>query len=144
MRKVTTINIRGSQYATVAARLQAFREDHPDWAILTEIQYRDPEEVVFICRILNDKGVPIATGTAQEMRTSSGVNQSSYVENCETSAVGRALALLGYGIDGAIASYDEMDNKGKLMPVEYDEPDRIAEGTNYNQGDINKKLDKHV
>lgn len=144
MRQVKTINIRGSQYATVSARLAAFREDHPDWSILTDIQYRDPEEVVFVCRIQNDKGTTLATGTAHEVRTSTGVNQSSYVENCETSSVGRALAILGYGIDGEIASYDEMDNKGKLTHPVFEEPDRIANGTNYNQGDINRKLDKHI
>lgn len=143
MRKVKTISIRGNQYATVAARLAAFREDHPDWSVITEIQYRDPEEVVFVCRIQNE-GVTLATGHAHEVRTSTGVNQSSYVENCETSSVGRALAILGYGIDGEIASLDEMDNKGKLAPPQYDEPDRIAAGTNYNQGDINRKLDQHI
>ena len=144
MRKVKTINIRGSQYATVAARLQAFREDHPEWPILTEITYRDPEEVVIRCEIKNTDGTTVATGMAHEVRQSTGVNSTSYVENCETSAIGRALAVLGYGIDGEIASYDEMDNKGKLTAPEYDEPDRIAQGTNYNQRDINKKLDKHI
>lgn len=144
MRTVKTINIRGSKYATVAERLKAFREDHTDWPIITKVTYRDPEEVMFVCKIKNEKGVTLATGTAHEIRGSSPVNSTSYVENCETSSVGRALAILGYAGDGEIASYDEMDNKGKFTPPEYEEPDRIAEGTNYNQGDIHKKLDKHV
>jgi hypothetical protein len=50
----------------------------------------------------------VAQGTAQEDKSSSRINQTSYVENCETSAVGRALAMLGIGIETSIASSNEV------------------------------------
>ena len=59
--------------------------------------------------MINEKGETIAQGMAQEDRTSSRINQTSYVENCETSAVGRALGFLGIGIETSIATADEVD-----------------------------------
>ena len=58
---------------------------------------------------MNDEGDVIAQGHAHEVRGSSNINKTSYVENCETSAVGRALAMLGIGIDTSIASANEME-----------------------------------
>ncbi|MGI9555823.1 MAG: hypothetical protein ACR2M9_03100, partial [Cyanophyceae cyanobacterium] len=60
--------------------------------------------------IYDDKQNPIASGIAQEVKGSSFINKTSHVENCETSAWGRALANFGIGIDTAIASYNEVAN----------------------------------
>ena len=60
--------------------------------------------------IYDDKQNPIASGIAQEVKGSSFINKTSYVENCETSAWGRALANFGIGIDAAVASYNEVAN----------------------------------
>ena len=59
----------------------------------------------------------LGTGTAYEKESSSFINKTSYIENCETSAVGRALGMAGFGIDTSVASYEEVanaiENQGK-------------------------------
>jgi hypothetical protein len=60
--------------------------------------------------IADDGGMILATGYAQEKETSSYINKTSYIENCETSAVGRALGFLGIGIDGSMCSAEELAN----------------------------------
>ena len=50
----------------------------------------------------------LGTGYAREDQNSSYINNTSYIENCETSAVGRALGMCGFGIDTAVASYEEV------------------------------------
>lgn len=52
----------------------------------------------------------LGTGTAYEKENSSFINKTSYIENCETSAVGRALGMAGFGIDTSIRSAEEMQN----------------------------------
>ena len=66
----------------------------------------------------------------------------SYLENCETSAVGRALGMLGYGIDGAICSAEERANRIDTVEDLTYKPDRVGDGDYYNQGDIHDKLDE--
>lgn len=103
-----TIKIMGKDYATVNARLKAFREEHKDWSLISDVIQLNEESCVVKATILDEHGRVLATGLAQEDRTSSKINQTSYVENCETSAWGRALGNLGYGIDTAVASADEV------------------------------------
>lgn len=103
-----TIKIMGKDYATVNARLKAFREEHKDWSLISDVIQLNEESCVVKATILDEHGRVLATGIAQEDRTSSKINQTSYVENCETSAWGRALGNLGYGIDTAVASADEV------------------------------------
>ncbi len=69
----------------------------------------DSEQCLCKCTIVNAEGDVIAQGHAHEVRGSSNINKTSYVENCETSAVGRALAMLGIGIDTSIASANEVE-----------------------------------
>ena len=97
------------EYATVVERMKMFLEETPDWSITTEILSMDKDSVVIKCTVYDENGRVRATGHAQEDRTSSMVNKTSYVENCETSAVGRALGFLGHGIDESIASYEETE-----------------------------------
>ena len=100
--------IKGKEYAPVSERVKAFKETTGDrGSILTELVTLSVDEVVFKATVYVD-GAAIATGYAWEQRTASNVNKTSYVENCETSAVGRALAFAGYGIDGSIASAEEV------------------------------------
>jgi len=65
-----------------------------------------------LCRasITDPQGSIVAVGHAHEVKTASNINKTSYVENCETSAVGRALAMLGIGIDVSIASANEVQD----------------------------------
>jgi len=104
-----TVNIRGKQYSTVAERVKAFRGDDASRSITTEMLFVDGESVRFLATIADASGRVLATGHAEEWRADGKINQSAAVENCETSAVGRALAFLGYAGDASLASADEVD-----------------------------------
>jgi hypothetical protein len=103
------VNIRGKEYLTVAYRIKQFRVDHPDWQIHTDIIHMDDDRVVVRAEIADSAGVTVASGHAEERRSASQINQTSALENCESSAVGRALAFAGYG-GSEIASADEVQN----------------------------------
>lgn len=106
--KLKTINIRGNSYVTVNERVKAFRQAHPSFSLITECISSSSEDCLFKASILDDTGRVIATGHAHEVRSSSNVNKTSYIENCETSAIGRALGAFGIGIDESYASADEV------------------------------------
>lgn len=101
------------QYATVDSRVEFFRERYPEWSIETDYPLIDLSKGYCMCRatIKNEKGVVVSQGSAYEWISKPGsmVNGTSYVENAETSAVGRALGFLGIGINGmGIASAEEV------------------------------------
>ena len=102
------VNIHGKEYHTVAERVHAFRETAPDLTIETEIVRWEGDDVVVKASI-SDNGKLIATGLAHEVRGSTNINKTSHVENCETSAIGRALAA--FGLAGTeYATADEVAN----------------------------------
>lgn len=117
--KIKTTNIKGKQYAEVHERIKHFRGE-PNYASLginTEVLEwdKDKEEIVIRASIYDtssDKGRILASGIAHERRDDkqSFVNKTSYVENAETSAIGRALACMGIGIEDAYASAFEVAN----------------------------------
>lgn len=110
--KFKTTNIRGKQYVEVNERIKFFRqeEEYKNWTISTEFTAIDSEMCVCKCIIADPNQRVIATGHAHEEKSSSHINKTSYVENCETSAVGRALAMMGIGIDTSIASANEVSD----------------------------------
>jgi hypothetical protein len=104
------VNIHGKEYKTVAKRVDEFRNAHKtDLAIITSLVDRDENTVVMKAEIIDKDGRTIATGYAEEHRTASQINRTSALENCETSAIGRALANFGLG-GGEYASADEVAN----------------------------------
>ena len=105
-----TTNIKGKQYVEVNERIKYFREsgEYKGWSLTSDVYHLDADSCVIKASVLNDKGEIVATGFAQEDKSSSYINKTSYVENCETSAWGRALAGLGIGIDTSIASSNEV------------------------------------
>jgi deoxycytidylate deaminase len=104
------VNIHGKEYKTVAKRVDEFRQDNgKDLSIITSLVDRDENAVVMKAEILDKDGRVIATGYAEEHRTASQINKTSALENCETSAIGRALANFGLG-GGEYASADEVAN----------------------------------
>jgi hypothetical protein len=109
--KFKTTNIRGKQYVEVNERIKFFRQEdqYKNWTIATDFPVLDAENCVCKCTIANEQGRVVAVGHAHEEKGSSNINKTSYVENCETSAVGRALAILGIGIDTSIASANEVE-----------------------------------
>lgn len=104
-----TINIKGKAYATVNERLKEFRKEFKDFSLESKIVKCDETICIMQAIIRNSEGRVIATGTALERANQEGslVNKTSHVENCETSAWGRALGNLGIGIDVSIASAEE-------------------------------------
>ena len=108
--KFKTTNIRGKEYVEVNQRLLYFRNEkkYEGWGIETKFLVLDSESCVAQCTIKDADGYIAAQGTAQEDKSSSYINKTSYIENCETSAVGRALAMLGIGIETSIASSNEV------------------------------------
>ena len=126
--KFKTTNIRGKQYVEVNERIKFFRQEdeYKNWTISTEFTALDSEMCVCKCVIADPNQRVIATGHAHEERSSSHINKTSYVENCETSAIGRALAMMGIGIDTSIASANEVkdaiakqeSNSSSSAPVE--------------------------
>ena len=110
--KFKTTNIRGKQYVEVNERIKFFRQEdeYKNWTISTEFTALDSEMYVCKCVIADTNQRVIATGHAHEERSASHINKTSYVENCETSAIGRALAMMGIGIDTSIASANEVND----------------------------------
>jgi hypothetical protein len=107
-----SINIKGKEYIEVNERLKFFRNspNYRGFALVSEMLHLDSEWCCIKASILTDTGGVIATGIAYEKADSSFINKTSFVENCETSAWGRALGNLGIGIDTAVATAEEVQN----------------------------------
>jgi hypothetical protein len=105
-------------YVPVNERLEQFRKDHPDWSLLAEVQVDDGDRVRMVAWVVDDAGRKVACGHAEEIRGRGQVNQTSPVENCETSAWGRALACLGYEVKRGVASREEMEkvSRARVRP----------------------------
>lgn len=86
-----------SSYEPVANRIARFWEDHPEGAIYSELIFDDGERCVVKATVHFIKGEPaVSSDYAEEMKTDRGVNATSRIENCCTSAQGRALSAAGY------------------------------------------------
>lgn len=123
-----TIPIKGKDYIEVNQRVTAFRRLHPEGSISTTVQDFDNGVILVRAEIRNGEGKLLASGLALEEKMSSAINKTSYVENCETSAVGRALGFLGIGIDTAIASYDEVSHAIEQQEVICEECGKVIKG----------------
>lgn len=107
---IKTTDIKGKDYAEVNQRIKAYRMVYPNGTIRTKLAKLENGICVFIAEVTNNDGEVIATGTAYEKENSTFINKTSYIENCETSAVGRALGMAGFGIDTSVASAEEVAN----------------------------------
>ena len=93
-----SVNIKGKKYTTVAERIQMFhgrRLEGEKYSIKTDILFHDIEKGIVVCKTTIDCSEGVFTGMAMEDRSSSIINKFSYLMNCETSSIGRAMASLG-------------------------------------------------
>ena len=107
-RNIPTVNIKGKNYVMVKDRVKRFRQMIPGGRIETKLLHCDDESCTFVATVYDGEGNILATGHANEVKTSSIINKTSYIENCETGAIGRALGLAGIGIDDSFGSADEV------------------------------------
>ena len=112
------LDLRGKPYLQVAHRLVWFREEHPDWTIETEIVKSAPGAALLKATIKTPEARILAT--AHKMETKQGF--ADYLEKAETGAIGRALALCGYGTQFE----PEMDEGERLADSPINPPSRAA------------------
>lgn len=110
---IETIKLGTKGYAQVNERIKAFRKVYPTGPIETIIEEIRDDYVRIMAKVSNENGEVLATGRASEMLTGDSkkdyINKTSMIENCETSAVGRALGFAGFGVDSAIASAEDIE-----------------------------------
>lgn len=127
--KLKTVKIRDKEYVEVNERLKAFRSlpEYKGYSLVSDIISLENGVITVKASIYDTDGRIIATGLAQEKESSSFINKTSFVENCETSAWGRALGNLGIGIDTSVASAEEVENainnQTTKEPTEQIDPD---------------------
>lgn len=130
MSKPGIIRIGNKDYKTVSLRVYEFREKHPlaeGWGILTEIVECNAEIVIIRAIITHPEGRSVAVGLAEEKRNSNNINKTSALENCETSAIGRALAAAGFGgseyasADELVAALNQQNNPAPPPPKTWSE-----------------------
>lgn len=101
-------NIKGKDYTEVSERIIAFRMLFPLGKIVTSMVSNENGVCIFRAEVYADNETLLGTGTAYEKENSTYINKTSYIENCETSAVGRALGMCGLGIDNSVASAEDV------------------------------------
>lgn len=115
------VRIHNKEYLTVAERITLFRKEYRDYGIDTEL-ISNADFVVVKAVIYDLEGKQVGSGYAEEERGSSNINKTSALENCETSAIGRALASFGFGGDqygSANEVGDAMIKQAKIEAVEF-------------------------
>lgn len=142
---IKTTNIKGKEYAEVNQRIKAFRMVYPQGKIPTELLSNENGVCVFKASVYSDDGKLLATGHAYEKEDSNFINQTSYLENAETSAVGRALGMAGFGIDVSVASAEEVANAMQNQELNKEEADSyVLTFGKYKDKKINEVPDTYI
>ena len=132
--KETDINIHNKKYSLIVDRIGVARRSlGSDLDIKTSIIHQDDKKVIVQCDVYLDEK-HLSTGTAEELRATSRINQTSALENAETSAVGRALAFLGFAND-SIASAEEVslaiEQQDRQLQTALSELEKVSHSGNY-------------
>ena len=140
----TAISIHGKQYSLVATRLAVARRVlGSSLDLTTKIIHHDDKKVIVQVDAYVD-GKHLSTGTSEELRSVSRINQTSALENAETSAVGRALAFLGFAND-SVASAEEVslavEQQDRHLQTALQELEKVSHPGNYKAW-ISKHKDK--
>jgi len=129
--KDKAIDIKGKQYVQVADRILYFNDTYKDGCIITDLVRYENKHIIIMAKIYPE-GLDgrYFSGYAQEVEGEGYINKTSALENAETSAVGRALAMMGIGVIDSIASIDEINkaNNRDKAPIKVEkEAKKIAE-----------------
>lgn len=146
------MKIRGKEYMEVKDRVMVFRKNNPEWAIITQIIENNEAtgSIIFKVTIEDENGRIRGTGHAHEFKDdkTSMVNKTSHLENCETSAIGRALASLGIGVESSYATYDEvmiaMDKQDRMEDNKPSSDDVREERKSVKEGAIKQSNSKNA
>lgn len=157
---IKTTPIKDKDYAEVNQRIKAFRMLYPEGFIRTTLLSDEDGVCMFKAEVgytaitnsdsyTDAVDVVMGTGHAYEKEGSTFINKTSYIENCETSAIGRALGMCGFGIDTAVASAEEVQtaiinqdgDTPVLVPTEQDK-DSVATTAQVEQIEKMCKRDK--
>ena len=132
--KETDINIHNKKYSLIVDRIGVARRSlGSNLDIKTSIIHQDDKKVIVQCDVYVDEK-HLSTGTAEELRATSRINQTSALENAETSAVGRALAFLGFASD-SVASAEEVslaiEQQDRQLQTALQELEKVSHPGNY-------------
>lgn len=148
------IDIKGKKYVLVADRIIYFNEEYPNGSIVTELQTKPESDLVVVKAAVAPDMENIErffTGYSQAIKGDGFINKTAALENAETSAVGRALAMMGIGVIDNVASVDEVNkaqgSTGKRNPMSDKQKDwvrseaRKVSGLEHND-DVDKWIEK--
>jgi len=131
-----------ADYETVEVRLEKFIKDYPDFRIATELEVCDKDRYIvkaYLYKVTADL-VAWTTGLAEEKVTDRGVNSTSALENCEISAIGRALANAGYAAKGKRPSQEEMKKVVAIKVVKPVVQDLVPDQQDYWTTPVNEYM----
>lgn len=140
--QIKTVDIKGKEYSEVNQRVKAFRINHPLGSIATHIESLEDGVVVMSCEVRDENGELLGKAYAYEKEDSSFINKTSFIENCCTSATGRALGYAGYGIDVSVASAEEMQNALNNQKITQEDADNYELKFGRHKGKTLKEIAK--
>ena len=138
--QIKTIDIKGKEYSEVNERIKAFRSICPNGSIETQLISNENGMCIMKATVRDEYGKILGQGTAYEYENSSFINKTSYIENCETSAVGRALGMCGFGIDVSVASAEEVANAIANQEMTQEDADTYKLTFGRNEGKTLKEI----
>lgn len=146
------IDIKGKKYVLVSDRISYFNNEYLNGRIITKLISKPEDDRVVIKAIVTpdvENKDRYFTGYSQALWGDGYINKTSAIENCETSAVGRALGIMGIGIVDGIASVDEINKaqtqaKAQMQPRQVSELSALLESKNITEPNEKQTIVNHL